>query len=67
VYRPVPKSTYTRPTEEDKLTRTFESNRRKVEEVLQEADKMRFACASTEKSEKTKAIMEQIMTEREAK
>eukprot|EP00731_Ephydatia_muelleri_P021366 Em0013g1093a len=52
--RPVPKSTYTKPAEEDQLTRAREKNRRKAEDILREAERSKFSCATAEKSEKTK-------------
>ncbi|KAL5470882.1 hypothetical protein EMCRGX_G028929 [Ephydatia muelleri] len=65
--RPVPKSTYTKPAEEDQLTRAREKNRRKAEDILREAERSKFSCATAEKSEKTKAILAQIEEERNAK
>ena len=65
--RPVPKSTYTKPAEEDQLTRAREKNRRKAEDILREAERSKFSCATADKSEKTKAILAQIEEERNAK
>eukprot|EP00731_Ephydatia_muelleri_P021377 Em0013g1104a len=40
--------------EEDQLTRAREKNRRKAEDILREAERSKFSCATAEKSEKTK-------------
>ncbi|XP_050399587.1 cilia- and flagella-associated protein 99 [Patella vulgata] len=66
-HKPVPKHIYRTPSELDTLNLVKEANRRKAEEHLMEASRMQFACANTEKSEKTKEIMSNIMAEQDAK
>ncbi|CAI8002518.1 Cilia- and flagella-associated protein 99 [Geodia barretti] len=65
-HRPVPVSTYTRPAEQEKLAEAFRSNRLIAETTLEEARRTQFACATAEKSEKTKARMEEIVVRRVA-
>jgi hypothetical protein len=65
-HRPVPVSTYTRPAEHGKLAEAFRNNRLRAETTLEEAGRTQFSCATAEKSEKTKARMEDIVVRREA-
>lgn len=64
VYKPPPKTTYSTPAELDTILQAREVNRQKAKEKLDEAARMRFSCASTEKSAKTKAILQQIMNDK---
>lgn len=64
-HRPVPKTTYVTPKESDVMAQIREENRRKAEERLMEASKLQIACANTDKSEKTKQRMKEIMLEQE--
>ncbi|ESO95041.1 hypothetical protein LOTGIDRAFT_188889, partial [Lottia gigantea] len=66
-HKPVPKHIYRTPTEIDRLNEAKEINRRIAEEHLIEASRKQFACANTEKSEKTKEIMSNIMAKEDAK
>ena len=45
------------PSEKDALEKLRETAKRRAEERAYEAEKMKFSCANTEKSEKTKVSM----------
>ncbi|XP_064382456.1 cilia- and flagella-associated protein 99-like isoform X1 [Halichondria panicea] len=66
-FKPVPKSTYNPPVERIRLARAQEENRKRAEQMLLDSDRLQFSCSTGDKSEKTKAGMEQIIAEREAK
>ena len=50
----VPKTTYASPSEKEVLERLRETAKRRAEERVYEAEKMKFSCANTEKSERAK-------------
>lgn len=66
VYKPVPKTTYIPPMESETVIKNRETLKIRAKERLHQAEKMQFTCASTEKSQKTKTILKQIIDEREA-
>ncbi|KAL3864337.1 hypothetical protein ACJMK2_006028, partial [Sinanodonta woodiana] len=66
-HKPPPKTLYQQPTEFELIDQIRQANRRKAEESLMEASRHQFACANPEKSQKTKEIMNKIITEGEAK
>ncbi|XP_061186311.1 cilia- and flagella-associated protein 99-like isoform X2 [Saccostrea echinata] len=66
-HKPAPKTLYSEPREFDKIKKSKESNRRIAEERLMEASRIQFACANPEKSQKTKEILNNIISEEEAK
>ncbi|XP_022343302.2 cilia- and flagella-associated protein 99-like isoform X1 [Crassostrea virginica] len=66
-HKPVPKTLYSEPREFNKIKRSKESNRRVAEERLMEASRIQFACANPEKSQKTKEILTNIVSEEESK
>ncbi|XP_062588762.1 cilia- and flagella-associated protein 99-like isoform X2 [Saccostrea cucullata] len=66
-HKPAPKTLYSEPKEFDKIKKSKESNRRIAEERLMEASRIQFACANPEKSQKTREILNNIISEEEAK
>ncbi|XP_033756504.1 cilia- and flagella-associated protein 99-like isoform X1 [Pecten maximus] len=62
-----PRSLYDDPEEFDILKRNRDVNRRKAEERLMEASRIQFACANPEKSDKTKEIWNNIISEEDGK
>ncbi|XP_048746948.2 cilia- and flagella-associated protein 99-like isoform X2 [Ostrea edulis] len=66
-HKPAPKTLYSEPKEFNKIKRNKESNRRVAEERLMEASRIQFACANPEKSQKTKEILTNIVSEEDAK
>ena len=50
----MPKTTYASPSEKEVLERLRETAKRRAEERVYEAEKMKFSCANTEKSERAK-------------
>ncbi|KAK3094329.1 hypothetical protein FSP39_000366 [Pinctada imbricata] len=66
-HRPIPKTLYKEPKELSKIELNKEANRRKAEERLMEASRLQFACANPEKSQKTKEILNNIISEENGK
>lgn len=66
-HKPPPRSLYDDPEEFDILKRNRDVNRRKAEERLMEASRIQFACANPEKSDKTKEIWNNIISEEDGK
>lgn len=66
-HKPVPKTLYSEPKEFSQIKKCKESNRRIAEERLMEASGIKFACANPAKSEKTIEILNNIVSEEEAK
>ncbi|OWF41505.1 cilia- and flagella-associated protein 99-like [Mizuhopecten yessoensis] len=66
-HKPPPRSLYDDPEEFDVLKRNRDVNRRKAEERLMEASRIQFACANPEKSDKTKEIWNNIISEEDGK
>uniref|UniRef100_K1Q724 Cilia- and flagella-associated protein 99 n=1 Tax=Magallana gigas TaxID=29159 RepID=K1Q724_MAGGI len=66
-HKPVPKTLYSEPKEFSQIKKSKESNRRIAEERLMEASGIKFACANPAKSEKTIEILNNIVSEEEAK
>ncbi|KAK3590166.1 hypothetical protein CHS0354_041220 [Potamilus streckersoni] len=65
-HKPPPKTLYHQPPEFELIDQIRQANRRKAEECLMEASRQQFACANPEKSQKTKEIMNKIITEGQA-
>lgn len=66
-HKPAPLTLYEKPAEFEMIQRSKNANRRRAEERLIEASGIRFACANPYKSEKTKEIMSNIISEEESK
>lgn len=65
-YKPVDPKIYHQPDEVSNIDRARENNRRKADRKLLEAQKTRPRCATSEKSDKTKAKIQEIVDERES-
>ncbi|XP_019859478.1 PREDICTED: cilia- and flagella-associated protein 99-like isoform X2 [Amphimedon queenslandica] len=66
-HKPVPKSMYVPPLESEKIALMRDTQKYRAKEKLEDANSSQFSCAYTEKSEKTKKVIQQIIQEREAK
>jgi len=65
--RPVPQTTYRAPVEGDVISQIRKENRRRAEEELIKSSNWQPACASAEKSDKTKRRMRQIIDDENSK
>lgn len=65
--RQVPQTTYHAPVEEDVMAKIREENRKRAEEEFLRSSARQPACASAEKSDKTKRRMRQITEEENSK
>lgn len=66
-HKPAPLTLYEKPAEFEMLQRTKDANRRRAEERLMEASRIQFACANPNKSQKTKEIINNIISVEESK
>ncbi|XP_065883356.1 cilia- and flagella-associated protein 99-like [Dysidea avara] len=64
IYKPPPKTTYSTPAELDTILLTKEKNKQLAKKKLSDASRIQFSCANTEKSAKTKTILQQIIDEK---
>ncbi|CAK8681599.1 unnamed protein product [Clavelina lepadiformis] len=60
-HQPVPKHIFEKPREMEVIQKAKETNQRKAEQKLFQANEDQFVCAHPEKSLKTKAIMQEII------